>query len=263
MKKIRELPIFNAISLGIHLLMVVLVQLELINPLNVGEVSDQLPSLFTPAGSTFIIWSVIYAALIAFCVYHLVKGFRDTEHQEANREVNNIGWLFVINNLATAAWLVAWVNKLLLLSVILILVQLVSLILMHSRLKIHDARRSFASKAFTQFPISIYLGWISIATIANISAWLTANGWNGWGMSDINWTITMIAVAVLITVNVINRKKNVFFGLVVIWALYGILKKRMAIDQEDYEPVIVVTWAALIIVGLACIFGLVRNLRKR
>ncbi len=135
--------------------------------------------------------------------------------------------------------------------------------MMHWRLNIHDASRSFQSKLFTQFPLSIYLGWITIATIANISTWLTASGWSGWGVSTINWTITMIAIAVLLTIGVINRRKNVFFGLVIIWALYGILTKRTDVDAQAYEPIIMISWIGMAIIALACIFGLIRNLRRR
>jgi hypothetical protein len=87
--------------------------------------------------------------------------------------------------------------------------------------------------------------------------------WEGWGISDINWTITMIAIAVFVTVNLINRKKNVVFGLVVIWALYGIIQKRNAVDSESFQPIVIVTWGGIAIIGLACLFGLVRNLRRR
>ena len=135
--------------------------------------------------------------------------------------------------------------------------------MMNLRLNIHDASRKFESKLFTQFPLSIYLGWISIATIANISTWLTASGWNGWNVSEINWTITMIAIAVLLTIGVINRRKNVFFGLVIIWALYGILTKRTDVDALAYEPIIMVSWIGMALITLACIFGLIRNLRRR
>lgn len=261
MTRIKKLAIFNAIAFFIHLSLSVLTQFKLVNQKDVGEISNQYESLFTPAGQTFIIWSIIYVALIAFNIYHLIKAFKEDESHPANTDINKLSYLFIINNIATAAWLIVWVNNYITLSVILIIIQLITLIIMHLRLKIHDASRSFTSKLFTQFPLSIYLGWIAIATIANISTWLTAIEWNGWGVSAINWTITMIAIAVLLTISVINRRKNVFFGLVVIWALYGIITKQTI--AQDHEPIIMVAWAGTAIIALACIFGLIRNFRRR
>lgn len=261
MKKIRRLSVLNLISFLVHLLFSILTQLKAFNDKDVGAVSDQFPSLFTPAGFTFTIWSLIYFALIGFCLYHIRMAYTHEEPHPANWQIKTTGSLFIINNLATAAWLVAWVHEQLFVSVLLILVQLVTLIAMHLRLGIHDASASLGEKLFTQLPLSIYLGWISIATIANVSTWLTANKWSGWGMSPINWAITMIAVTVLLTVAVINRKKNVFFGLVIIWGLYGILRKRMDTDPLTYEPLIKLILGAIAIIALASLFGFIRNLR--
>lgn len=263
MKRIRNLSICNAISFLIHLIFSFLVQTKLFNNADVGEISERFPSLFTPAGFTFAIWIVIYLALFLFCAFHLLMAFTRSETHPTNRDLSRIGWLFIINNLATAAWLVAWVNELILLSVVLILLQLTTLIIIHIRLRIHNAHSSFAAKLFTQFPLSIYLGWISIASVANISSWLTCAHWSGWGISPINWTITVIALTVFLTVGVINRKKNVFFGLVVLWALYGIMSKRAADDEQVYEPVIMVIYGAMAIIAFASLFGLIRNLREK
>lgn len=263
MKGIRNLAILNAVSLFIHLGFSLLAQLKVFSTKNVGEISDQYRSLFTPSSNTFLIWGLIYLSLIAFCTYHLIKAYKTDKSHPANRDLQKTGTLFIINNLFTAAWLIVWVNDEIFICVLLILVQLVTLIMMHLRLNIHDASRSFASKAFTQFPLSIYLAWITIATIANISTWLTSVGWSGWGISRINWTITMIAIATFLTVSVINRKKNVFFGIVVLWAFYGIMTKRTAENPVEYEPIIVVTYGAMGIVTLSSLFGLIRNLRRR
>lgn len=263
MNRIRRLVLLNAIAFFIHLIISWLTQFKLINTKDVGEISDQHPSIFTPSGTTFLIWTVIYVALISFSVFHVIKAFKEPETNEHNEDVSNISGFFIINNVATASWLIFWVNNYITTSVILIFIQLITLIIIHIRLNIHDASRSFASKLFTQFPLSIYLGWISIATIANISTWLTCAAWNGWGVSPINWTITMIALAVFLTLSVINRKKNVFFGLVVIWALFGIITKRTTDNPEDHQPIIMVSWAGIAIIALACVFGLIRNLRRR
>src|SRR5687767_11191217 len=181
MKKTRILAVLNAIFFLVHLVPSQLTQLKLFNQQTIGEVSGKYPTLFTPAGITFAIWGVIYIALFAFCGYHLVKAFREDEDQEANRDLNRIGYLFILNNLATGAWTIAWVYEYLLLSVVLILVQLITLLAIQVRLGIYNPGRSVASRWFTQFPLSIYFGWIIIATVANISAELVGWEWNGWG----------------------------------------------------------------------------------
>lgn len=260
---IRLLSILNAASLAIHIALSYLTQMKLVGNRDVGEVSDRYESLFTPAGFTFAIWGVIYILLTAFAVYHIVSAYRKSPEHSSNRDLKRIGYSFIINNIATALWLVAWTGEQLAVSVGLILVQLITLMTIHNRLYIHDATRSLQSRLFTQLPLSVYFGWISLATIANISAWLTSIGWNGWGVSGINWTITMVAIAAMLSVWIINRRRNVFFGLVTIWGLYGIATKRLEISESQFKPIILVAYGAMVLVAIACIFGLIRNLRIR
>ncbi len=94
MNRIQKLAIFNAIAFFLHLLISWLTQFKFINTKNVGEISDQFPSLFTPSGKTFIIWSVIYISLIAFCIYHLIKAFKKDISHPANTDINKLSTLF-------------------------------------------------------------------------------------------------------------------------------------------------------------------------
>jgi hypothetical protein len=261
MKQTRLLAIVNTILLVLHISTAYLTQTSQLANKKVAQVSDEFPTYFTPAGITFSIWAVIYIALCGFVVFHLIKAFRSNERDHANQELDLIGWTFAINNLATIAWLFALANGKLLWSLILMTIQLVTLMIIHHRLRIHNAHKSFSNKAFTQFPLSIYFAWICIAMIANTAVYLTSSGWNGWGISGVNWSITMISIAVMLAVWVINRKRNVFFGLVVIWALYGIMLKGREAGTVEYEPIIMVASVGMGIIGLACMFGLIRNLQ--
>jgi hypothetical protein len=263
MTQTRRLAVLNAVSFALQLCVAFLTRFKVVNKKDIGEISDQYKSLFTPSSDTFLIWIVIYLSLMAFVIYHVANAWRKESDHPSNIDLVKIGSVFAIINIASAAWLIVWVNNFLPVSVVLIIVQLAGLIIIHQRLKIYDHSRAVADKIFTQFPLGLYLGWITIATIANISTWLTSIHWNGWNVSAINWTITMIALSVLLTVGVINRKKNVAYGVVVLWAFYGILKKRMAVDEETFLPIIWLIQGGLVIVGAACLFGLVRNLRKR
>lgn len=115
----------------------------------------------------------------------------------ANIDTRAIGWLFILNNLATGLWLIAWVNEQLFISIVLIVIQLISLILISIRAHISNSERSYSTKVFTQFPLSIYMGWISIASIANISAYLVSVNWQGMGISENYWTIIIIILVAM------------------------------------------------------------------
>jgi hypothetical protein len=257
MKNIRQLAVANFIAFMIHVCVSYASQFKLISAKDVGEVSDTYPSLFTPAGFTFSIWGVIYLSLFAMTIYHIVNTGHKSGRDEATDDVRKMGAWFIINNLATAAWTIAWTAEQLLLSVVLILIQLISLISIHRSLNIYDLSRNGVSKAFTQFPLSIYLGWISIATIANISGYLASLGWTG-GLDPETWTVIMISVAVLLSAAVVFTRRNIFYGLVVIWALYGILSKRNDPAGDD-RPIVYAAWCALIVTAVICAIQMLRN----
>ncbi len=257
MQKTRLLAVANLIAFIVHVCISYGSQFKLINDKAVGDISDSYPSLFTPAGFTFSIWGVIYISLSALVVYHLVMARKKTADHPANRDLLRMGPWFILNNIATALWTVVWTGEQLLLSVILIIVQLISLVIIHRSLNIYDLSRTIQSKAFTQFPLSIYLGWISIATIANTSTYLASINWTG-GLAPETWTVIMITVAVLLTAVVVFTRRNVFYGLVVVWALYGILSKRNS-EGGDYSQIVYTAWAGLIITAIICAIQTLRN----
>ncbi len=257
MKKIRTLAVLNALFFIVHVSISYFTQFKLINNQDVGEVSDNYTSLFTPAGITFAIWGLIYLALLAFAVYHLAIAFKRDINHPANSDLSRIGPWFIINNIATAAWLIVWTNELLLLSVLLIFIQLISLIIINLRLPIYDRSREIASKIFTQFPLSIYFAWLTIATIANTSTYLASVNFSA-GIDAVTWTIIMISIAVMITAMVVFLRRNIFYGLVVIWALYGIILKREAVGGNG-EAIMNTAWSGIIVTAVVCIVQLLRN----
>jgi hypothetical protein len=258
MKNIKTLAILNTLFFLLHLVPSQLTQLRLFNNQTIGEVSARYPALFTPAGITFAIWGLIYLALSAFCIYHLVKAFKEPALHEANADLKRLGFYFMLNNLATGAWTIAWVSEWLLLSVVLMLVQLVTLLAIHLRLGIFDPTRSAASRWFTQVPLSLYFGWIIIATVANISAALVGFGWDGFGLSEGLWTIIMIVAATLIVVFVVVSRTNPVVGLVGIWALYGIILKHRALGIAESQQIITTAWVCLAVVGLVVVWVFIR-----
>ncbi|MFD2245318.1 hypothetical protein [Pontibacter ruber] len=262
MKNVKALAIGNALFFLVHLVPSQLTQLKLFNDQTIGDVSAKYPTLFTPAGITFSIWGIIYLALTAFCVYHLIKAYKEPAGHEANEDLQRLGYLFILNNLATGLWTIAWVNEWLVVSVVLILIQLVTLLAMHLRLDIFDAGRSAASRWFTQVPLSLYFGWIIIATVANISAALVGLGWDGFGISEGLWTVLMIVAATLIVVFVVFVLTNPFVGLVGMWALYGIVLKHRALDLEESSQIITSAWIGFAVVALVVAVVFYRNANR-
>ncbi|ARS34629.1 hypothetical protein [Pontibacter actiniarum] len=259
MKNIKTLAVLNTLFFLVHLVPSQLTQFGVFNSQTIGDVSAQYPALFTPAGITFSIWGVIYLGLSIFCIYHLIKAFKASPEHEANIDLQRLGNLFMVNNLATGLWTIAWVNEWLVISVLLILTQLVTLLLIHLRLNIFNAARSAASRWFTQVPLSLYFGWIIIATVANISSALVGLGWDGFGLSEGLWTTIMIVAATLIVVFVVFARSNPYVGLVGVWALYGIILKHRDLNAEASSQIITTAWIGLAVVALAAILIFFRN----
>lgn len=262
MKNIKTLAVLNAVFFLMHLVPSQLTQLKLFNGQTIGEASAAYPTLFTPAGITFSIWGVIYLALSAFCIYHLLKAYKAPQTHEANQDLQRLGYLFVLNNLATGAWTFAWVNEWLVISVALMLLQLATLIAMHLRLGIFDAGRSAASRWLTQVPLSLYLGWIMIATVANISAALVGLGWGGFGIGVGTWATVMVIAGAAIVLFVVLSRSNPYIGLVGMWALYGIVLKHRDMDAQASPQIILTAWVCLAVLALATIVVIIKSAGK-
>lgn len=187
-----------------------------INGQTMPEISAKYPSLFTPAGFTFSIWGVIYLALLLFVVYQALPS------QRSNEKIAGISRLFQVNCVANASWIVAWHYDLLTISLLIMLVMLVTLILIYRALLGAVAQASITQHLLLHFPFSLYTGWITLATIANISTVQTGNGWDNIGLTAISWTLLKLALAGAIGAAVVVRYGDVVFVLVVAWAAYGI-----------------------------------------
>jgi benzodiazapine receptor len=179
-----------------------------INNQTMPVISAKYPSLFTPAGFTFSIWGVIYLALLVFVIYQALPAQRE------NQSIAGISRLFQINCIANAIWIVVWHYDLLAISVLVMLVILATLILIY--------RKLIGDRLILRLPFSLYTAWISLATIANISALQINSGWDDIGMSAIQWTLVKLAFAGAVGASVIVKLRDIAFVLVVAWAAYGI-----------------------------------------
>ena len=181
-----------------------------------GEISAKYPSLFTPAGYTFGIWGLIYLGLTIFVIWQALP------EQRANQRLSAVHVPFLVSCAANASWIIAWHFELILLSVILMLVILGSLIQVYRRLDIGISKVPVLERLLVHLPFSIYTGWISIATIANLSAWQLGQGWDDFGLDAETWTIIKIAVAGSLAATVLFRRRDIAFVLVAAWASLGI-----------------------------------------
>jgi len=190
------------------------------------ELSDQYPNLFVPAGYVFAIWSVIYTLLLIFTIYQTLPRNRESPIFE------EIAWWFIISSLANSIWIVFWHYEQLLLSLLIMFTLLISLIIIYTRLDIGRKSISRDVKLAVHVPFSVYLGWITVATVANVTAFLVSVNWDGFGINEGIWTAIVLLVATIIAVIILIQRKDVAYGLVPVWAFFGIVMKQLESRQD-------------------------------
>ncbi|HOD92935.1 MAG TPA: tryptophan-rich sensory protein [Clostridia bacterium] len=230
-----------------------------INNITTGEVSDSYPNLFAPSGVTFSIWGVIYLLLTLYCLYQFgifqKKAVLDTPLYY------RVGTLFIISSVTNAAWIFAWHYKALELSLVLMLIILISLILINSVLVKADL--TVKDKTFLRLPFSIYYGWITVATIANVTAYLVEAGWDRFGLSEVFWTIAIITSGLLIGGFTAIINKDIPYILVFIWAYTGIIIKHISVlgFNSAYPSVIIAASVAITLLIVETVY-IVIKIRK-
>lgn len=222
-KKYSPIRIITAITFVIMVIMNGLANALPINGQTSGEVSDYYANLFAPAGYTFTIWGLIYALLFVYTIYQLGM-FRKKGKDNNTDLLDTIGIIFSVSSIANAIWILAWHYNIIWLSLILIIIMLVSLIAINREIK--NKHLSFKEKVLVRLPFSIYFGWLTVATIANVTTFLVSINWNGFGIPETIWTVIILAVGFLIATAVITRNRDIAYGLVIIWAYTGILVKH-------------------------------------
>lgn len=225
-----------------------------INGLNTGEVSAFYPNLFVPAGLTFSIWSVIYILLFIYVFYALLISIRGTKGVLSIKTQ----LAFALTCLLNGVWIFLWHYKYIVWSEVIMLFFLVTLIYLFQKTNKLDAK-GFVKTLAVSAPISIYLGWITVATIANTTALLVEKNWGAWGLSQNVWTITMILIATGITVIMLIKKHKISYSLVVIWAFVGIIIKRY--NAEIFHKDIIFT--LYLSLGILIIVTLYTLIKKR
>lgn len=221
----------NKIYAVLNLLSVLLVigvnyisQAVRLNDTTIGEVSNTYDNLFTPASYAFSIWGLIFLGLLAFAIFQIHRAYFTRSSTEF---ISQIGYWFCLANILNSAWVIAFVYDYMGLSVLIMLGILFSLIriILNTNMERWDAPKELI--AFVWWPICLYSGWIAVATIANISAFLTKINWNGGTFSEETWTLIMIISATAINVMVIWKRNMREFTAVGIWALFAIFMRHV------------------------------------
>ena len=226
---------------------------KIIGGRNTADVSNANFTLIAPAGYVFAIWGVIYILLGIFVVYQALPS------QKGKDYLNRISWLFILSSIVNIAWLFVWQYESLSLSVLLIFALLVTLIAIYVRLGIGKSNVILREKLAVHLPFSVYLGWITVASIADVAATLVSYNWNGFGISPSTWAILVVAVTLIIIMLMLATRKDTAYALVIIWALVGI-----GVNHAGNQTVVVLTEAASALVAVAIVLTLlVTRFRKK
>ncbi|MHA7131513.1 hypothetical protein [Algoriphagus namhaensis] len=205
----------------------------------VGELSAAYANYFTPAGYAFSIWGLIYLGLVAQAIYILRAAFSP---KIDGSFISDMGPYLIIANIFNAGWLWFWLTENTGLSVVTMLGILFCLIILILNLNMERWDAPARTIAFIWWPIAIYSGWIAVATIANVSAYLAKNDWTG-PFSEMTWVFIMISIATAVNLFMIFARNLREFALVGIWALIAI-----AVRHWESNPDI--KMAALVAAGI-------------
>jgi hypothetical protein len=188
-----------------------------INGFTTGELSDRYFNLFTPAGFTFSIWGVIYLALLGY----VLLIFRSNQFSSSE-----LSFLWVVNGVANMGWIFAWHYLKIASSMFIMLILLLSLIWITDYL--HKIKEPDRITLYVRAAFDVYFGWITVATIANATALLVAMDFGRWGLSEAEWTSTMVGVAATVALLVSLKRRSIWYLLPILWAFYGIYSKHQA-----------------------------------
>ncbi|AHC18167.1 tryptophan-rich sensory protein [Paenibacillus polymyxa] len=205
-----------------------------------AAVSNMYPTLITPAGYAFSIWSVIYVLLACFVVYQA------TPTGQAKTSVQSIGIFFILSCLFNIIWIFLWQYVYVELCVIVIILYLLSLSVVYVRTRTPQPTRG--EMWFVKLPFSLNLGWVSVATIINIAVALEKNEWSGWGLSDTTWAIIILLIGTVLAIMVSFPYRDSIYPLVFVWAYVAI-----AVEHPNNENV---RLAALILAAIILVYAL-------
>jgi hypothetical protein len=219
-----------------------------INGYNTGQISAFYPNAFVPAGFTFSIWGVIYLLLLSYTIGFTYYTLKQEQNPKAFAFIERINIYFLLTCVFNMSWIVAWHYLQIELSVLIMLLFLITLIQLFLKTITMARDLTLTQRFILQTPFIVYLGWISVATIANTTALLVAYKWTALNIAPVYWSASMILIALLLAVLMLKKFKAVPFALVVAWALWGIKA-----SQGSVYPLI----QSITTVSVACLFVMI------
>jgi hypothetical protein len=184
-----------------------------------GDISAKYDNLFVPSGYVFSIWGIIYILNIIFVVHGFGVARLTSTYQ-------NIGWLYLLVSLLNISWLFAWHYERIELSLIIMLGFLLTLVAIYTNIGIGTTEFHDLDRVALKGTFSIYLAWISVATVANVTVLLVKRDWKGIGLSEEFWTVAVIVLILAITTVMLLSSNDIAFTGVIIWAVVGIIIKE-------------------------------------
>jgi hypothetical protein len=214
-----------------------------LNGHNTGQISDSFNVLFVPAGYVFSIWGIIYIGLLAFTIFHSLPA------QRSNPRLRRIGWLAVLSSIANGTWIFFWHLGYYALSLVAMVILLATLIAIYLRLDIGRASVSTAERWCVNALFSLYLGWITVATIANVTDVLFYYNWNGFGISPLAWTVLLLAVGVILAGLMTYTRRDAAYLLVLVWAFAGISMRFLSMPVLNVAGFAAATLVLIILIA--------------
>lgn len=198
------------------------------NGQNTGAVSNKFDVLFTPAGYVFAIWGLLYLTWCVFAVYQFLPAKR------TNARLARVTYLFSASGVVNVSWLWLWHHEYFALTVATMVLLLGLLIACYVRLDVGRFRVSLLERFCVDLPFSLYLAWISVATIANVTIFLRYTGWSGFGLPETFWAMLMIGLASTLGMVACLQRGDFAFVAVLVWAFIGIADKQAATPAVVY-----------------------------
>jgi len=219
-----------------------------INGQMTSTISDRFHVYVIPAGYVFAIWGVIYVLLGAFTVWQALPRNRE------DATLRSLGYLPALSGLLNTVWLLLFQYEVFALTVPVMVALLVTLIAIHLRL--WDRRDALHGTTYwtVRAPWSVYLGWITVATIANVAQAGAALGFDGFGIDPVLIAAAVLLIGTAIAATFVARFRDAAYGLVIVWAYAGVVAKESAV-----APVAVAAGFGAILVTVLVVAALARR----
>ena len=214
------------------------------------DISDSFKVFFVPAGYVFAIWGVIYLGIILFNVLLLSK-------QGNSKKLDKVLWAVIVSNIANSVWIFLWHYNYVSLSVVVMLVLLLSLIYVYLNLNV---KKDLTKNEYlmAKVPFGIYLGWITVATVANITVALYNLNWNGFGIEGQIWSTLLVIVAALLGIVMLLRHRDVAYALVIIWAVLGI-----AVNFSGVSPLNTISFGSCLVLSFVVVYTVYKKFLRK